>query len=68
MQSSHVRLTAGVERQPERSEAPGLQAEEATDLVKWGGTLPSGRRAVIGGLGGLAIGAAPVAHSREASQ
>lgn len=40
---------------PQSESVPTLKAEEVTDFVKWGGTLPSGRRAVVGGLGGLAI-------------
>lgn len=43
------------ERQQSSGSGPPLKAEEATDFVKWGGTLQHGRRAVVGGLGGLAI-------------
>mmetsp|Transcript_13780 Transcript_13780/g.41609 ORF Transcript_13780/g.41609 Transcript_13780/m.41609 type:complete len:256 (-) Transcript_13780:655-1422(-) len=53
--SAEDEQSRGATELPERNSNPRMQAEEATDFVKWGGTLPSGRRAVIGGLTGLGI-------------
>lgn len=39
------------------SPPPQLRPGNAVETVQWGGTLPSGRRAVVGGLTGLTIGA-----------
>lgn len=37
------------------NDGPRLRGDDAVETIAWGGTLPSGRRAVVGGLSGLLI-------------
>ena len=44
------------QEQEQEQERPRFRGDDAVETVAWGGTLPSGRRVVVGGLSGLLIG------------
>ena len=43
-------------RGAEDQQKPEFNLQSPTETVQWGGTLPSGRRAVLSGFAGLSIG------------
>ncbi len=58
------RLAGGRKQERDGGAAPRPSLADPVQMVAWGGRLPSKRRAVLGGLAGLAVGAPPLLPPR----